>query len=65
LPVCCFQAVFLAVTWFFFPETRGHSLEEIAEVFDGPNAVPDTSETERKLSKVEYQEDVHQSTNEA
>lgn len=26
----------LVVTWFCFPETKGHSLEEIAEVFDGP-----------------------------
>lgn len=57
IPVCCFLAVFLAVTYFFFPETRGHSLEEIAEVFDGPNAIPDTGATERKLSQVEHQED--------
>jgi hypothetical protein len=26
------------VTYFTFPETRGYSLEEIAEVFDGPKA---------------------------
>lgn len=24
--------------WFAFPETKGHSLEEIAKVFDGPSA---------------------------
>ncbi|PLB44510.1 general substrate transporter [Aspergillus steynii IBT 23096] len=35
---CCFDAVVVAITWFFFPETKGHSLEEIAAVFDGPSA---------------------------
>jgi len=32
---CCFDVLVLVVTWFCFPETKGHSLEEIAEVFDG------------------------------
>lgn len=35
---CCFDVIVLAVTWFAFPETKGHSLEEIAEVFDGPSS---------------------------
>lgn len=35
---CCFDVLVLVVTWFAFPETKGHSLEEIAEVFDGPSA---------------------------
>ena len=35
---------------------RGHSLEEIAEVFDGPSAIPDTKEMEGKLSKSNYEE---------
>lgn len=35
---CCFLAVIVLVTWFVFPETKGHSLEEIAEIFDGPGA---------------------------
>ena len=29
---------FFAIIWFLFPETKGRSLEEIAEVFDGPAA---------------------------
>lgn len=36
---CAFDVVVLAVTYFVFPETKGHSLEEIAEVFDGPAAI--------------------------
>jgi hypothetical protein len=32
-------AIICTVTFFLFPETKGHSLEEIAEVFDGPNAM--------------------------
>lgn len=36
---CCFDVLVLAVTYFVFPETKGYSLEEIAEVFDGPAAV--------------------------
>ncbi|ETN38888.1 uncharacterized protein HMPREF1541_06929 [Cyphellophora europaea CBS 101466] len=34
--------VITTVVWFFYPETRGHSLEEMAHVFDGSAAaVPD------------------------
>jgi MFS family permease len=34
---CCFDVLVLAVTWCAFPETKGYSLEEIAQVFDGPS----------------------------
>lgn len=45
---CCFLVIFLAVTWIFFPETKGRSLEEIAEIFDGPAAHVDAQEVEKK-----------------
>lgn len=35
---CALLVVFLVVVWFLFPETRGHSLEEIAVIFDGKQA---------------------------
>ena len=40
---CCFDVLVLVVTWFAFPETKGHSLEEIAEVFDGPSPISSVS----------------------
>lgn len=57
---CVLLVIFLSVTYFIFPETRGHSLEEIAEVFDGPGVLPDTEETERKLSKGGYEEHIEE-----
>jgi hypothetical protein len=32
---CCILAVLIVIIWFLFPETKGHSLEEIREVFEG------------------------------
>lgn len=56
---CCFDVLVLVVTWFAFPETKGYSLEEIAEVFDGPS--PGThglslTKTEDVLAKSEHAE---------
>ncbi|KAH8895472.1 general substrate transporter [Thozetella sp. PMI_491] len=32
---CCLLAFLLVLVWFLFPETKGHTLEEIREVFEG------------------------------
>lgn len=32
---CVLLAFIFVTTWFLFPETKGYSLEEIAEIFDG------------------------------
>lgn len=32
---CCILAALFVMIWFLFPETKGHSLEEIREVFEG------------------------------
>lgn len=57
---CCFLAVICAVTYFLFPETKGYSLEEIAEVFDGPSAramfEPDTKPTKDSDLGIETRE---------
>lgn len=57
---CVLLVICLAISYFVFPETKGYSLEEIAEVFDGPQALPDTESTERKLSKLGYDEHVEE-----
>jgi MFS family permease len=42
--------IFITLTcYFFYPETRGHSLEEMTSVFDGEDAVPDTAEILNKV----------------
>lgn len=35
---CVLLVIIFATTYFYFPETKGYSLEEIAEIFDGPGA---------------------------
>ncbi|RXG44375.1 hypothetical protein VDGE_04974 [Verticillium dahliae] len=38
---CCILAVLLAVIWLLFPETKGHTLEEIRELFEGRSSSQD------------------------
>jgi sugar porter (SP) family MFS transporter len=44
-------AISCVAAWFTFPETRGHSLEEIAEIFDGHSPAPDQFELETGKDK--------------
>jgi MFS family permease len=59
---CCFDVVVLAITFFVFPETKGYSLEEIAEVFDGPGVVGEVSWAgglKKTVEELEHAEHVH------
>jgi MFS family permease len=41
---CCILALLLIIVYFVFPETKGHTLEEIAEIFDGKKHSPDSED---------------------
>jgi MFS family permease len=51
--ISVFDVLVLAVTWFMFPETKGHSLEEIADIFDGPTAISSRDAFGKKSEIVE------------
>ena len=40
---CCVIAFNLVLIYFYFPETRGHGLEEVGHIFDGPDALTGTN----------------------
>ncbi|KAF6808286.1 lactose permease [Colletotrichum sojae] len=54
---CCILALMFCVIWFLFPETKGHTLEEIREVFEG--------KSEKVGKEVEADEDVDETKKEA
>ncbi|KAI3543840.1 hypothetical protein CABS02_09910 [Colletotrichum abscissum] len=57
---CCFLVVFFVVTWVLFPETKGYSLEEIAVIFDGPQAVENFEDaSESKEEKILAKGGIH------
>ncbi|OAK96923.1 general substrate transporter [Phaeosphaeriaceae sp. SRC1lsM3a] len=43
---CCLLAVLFVIIWVVFPETKGHSLEEIREVFEGKRSEKTVEEAE-------------------
>ncbi|EMD94380.1 hypothetical protein COCC4DRAFT_64797 [Bipolaris maydis ATCC 48331] len=54
---CCILAVLVVVIYFVFPETKGHSLEKIKEVFDGAgggdlNIVEDVDDSDKPETRI-------------
>ncbi|KAH7014174.1 general substrate transporter [Microdochium trichocladiopsis] len=48
---CCILACLFVLIWFTFPETKGRSLEEIAEIFEGPSAGKKAADDEEAAAK--------------
>lgn len=56
---CCLLAMLFVIIWFLFLETKGHSLEEIREVFEGKSEVKidfEYGERTRKEKKNQVEE---------
>ncbi|KAL2670480.1 hypothetical protein Neosp_014268 [[Neocosmospora] mangrovei] len=45
----CVLALWLAIIYFLFPETRGMSLEEVSQVFDGKEALARTHDVKQAM----------------
>ncbi|KAM3578648.1 hypothetical protein VKS41_008848 [Umbelopsis sp. WA50703] len=58
---CCWVFVEVLVVWIFLPETKGKSLEELLELFDGRKAalVMDEINQINELGQEELTEDEH------
>lgn len=46
---CALLAALLGLIWLLFPETKGHTLEEIAEIFDGKKEEPAQNDTKKGI----------------
>ncbi|KAJ4206986.1 hypothetical protein FSOLCH5_004979 [Fusarium solani] len=46
---CCILGLLFGIIWFLFPETKGRTLEEIREVFEGESSTDGDIEKEDKL----------------
>lgn len=53
---CVVNAVLFVIVYCIFPETKGHSLEEIAVVFEGEKAAVNEAMAEKLESKIEKRE---------
>src|SRR5699024_6955867 len=51
----------LIFVWFFYVETNGPTLEEIARIFDGEDAVAhiDLDQVEKEIRTIELEEDIN------
>lgn len=55
------DTVELVFVWFFYVETKGPTLEEIARIFDGDDAVAhiDLRQVEKDIHSAEHEEDIN------
>ena len=55
----CLTVVSIVVVYLYFPETKGKSLEELAEIFGDPVAVKltDATDTERHNIDIQIQKE--------
>jgi H+/Cl- antiporter ClcA len=60
---CCILALLLTIVYFVFPETKGHTLEKIAEIFDGKKHTPGSEDFKiEKEDPMEKEVDSHVET---
>lgn len=50
-----FLIAFLVIAYFFYPETKGRTLEQMAYIFDGEDAVTEGVEDKPKVLSVELE----------
>lgn len=54
------DTVELIFVWFFYVETKGPTLEEIAKIFDGESSIPHTDmhQIEKEIHAAEHEDDL-------
>jgi MFS family permease len=55
---CCVLAVSVVVNWFLLPETKGRSLEEISELFEGSNVAAVARQSKVEGGQADLVEDI-------
>lgn len=54
---CCILTLLFGIIWFFFPETKGHSLEEIQQIFEGKGLSAHSGSKVADVEEAEMEQD--------